>query len=143
MDEIKYLNDINSCISTYSLPSSEAKPFRCLYDYNVSSYAVNDYWCSTINQWDVEDNSNYFAKELFTFDFKVKTLCSAYQHKYNDLFLFKHNSDIRNLVPGIDMSKVDIKSRHDFPSDVVVNLKRDDTPRLRIHGQEGFREELL
>ena len=41
------------------------------------------------------------------------------------------------------MSQVKIKVRHDFPSQVVVDMKKDDVPRIRIHGVEGFREELL
>ena len=120
-----------------------ARPFGFYADYYGSAYAINDYWSSTINVWDVEDRHSYFAKELYTFDFKVRTLSSAYQHKYNNLYLYKPNRDIRDLINNIDMSRVKIKVRHEFPSQIVIDLKRDDAPRLRIHGTEGFREELL
>ena len=143
VDENKYVGEIHSGINTYALPSSVARPFGFYADYYGSSHAINDYWCNTINVWDVEDRASYFSKELYTFDFKVRTLCTAYQHKFNNLFLFKDNRDIRDLVHNINLNGVTIKRRHEFPSDIVYDLKKDDAPRLRIHGVEGFREEQL
>ena len=143
VNENKYVGEIHSSINTYALPSSMARPFGCYADYYGSAYGINDYFTNSINVWDMEDRHSFFAKELYTFDFKVRTLVTAYQHKYNNLYLYRPNKDIRDLIRNIDMSQVKIKVRHDFPSQVVVDMKKDDVPRIRIHGVEGFREELL
>ena len=143
VNEVKYIGEVCSSINTYALPSTMARPFGCFADYYCSGYAIHDYWCDTLSTWDVEDRGSYFSKELYTFDFKIRTLATAYQHKFNNLFLYRPNSDIRDLVNNIDMNQVKITARHEFPSMVVNDLKKDDKPRLRIHGTEGFREEKL
>ena len=139
----KYRDGIHSAINTYALPSSQARPFGFFSDYYSSAYAYNDYWCASISSWDVEDKDSYFAKELFCFDFRIRCLVTAFQHKFNGLYLFDSNRNIEDLVHNVDESKIKMKARHNMPSDVVMDLKGNDTPRLRVHGIEGFREERL
>ena len=141
MDENKYIGEISSNISVYSLPSAEARPYGFFYDHSASSFGFNDYWTSTIGAWDVEDKDSYYSKELFIFDFKIRTLVTAFQHKHSNLFLYESNRDLRDLVRDIDASKVQTLKRHEFPSELVNDLKGTDTPKIRINGIGGFREE--
>ena len=138
-----YVDDIRSTINTYSLASTDAKPLKFYSDYYASALAFNDNFCCSINTWDAEDRYSYFMKEIFTFDFKIRTLVTAFQHKYSGLYLYNHRSKLADLVPGIDENGVAIWSRHDLPSEVLNDLRMDDAPRIKVKGEEGFWEERL
>ena len=143
VSSVKYIGEIHSGISTYSLPSSQARPFGLFYDQFASSHAYNDYLCNTISSWDIEDRESFFQKELFVFDFKIRTLCTPYQHKYNDLFLYNRNCVLTDLVRDLNLSETEIQVRHGLPSDVLFDPDTDEAPRIRIKGSNGFWEERL
>ena len=139
---IKYMDKIHSYINTSSLPSVQAKPFGLFQDRFTSSYAINDYWCAS-GCWDVEDRDSFFARECYTFDFKVRTLVSSFQHKFNNLYLYEPNSSLHELLNITDDDDFSIKTRHEYPSQILYNFKGNDTPRIRVQGQTGFWEERL
>ena len=105
--------------------------------------AVNDNWCSSINAWDAEDRNNYFMKEVYTFDFRIRTLITAFQNKYKNWYKLDWNSNLDELIPGLDRDGVTMKFRHDFPSEILNDFKARDMPRLRVKGEEGFWEESI
>ena len=102
---------------------------------------LNDNWCASINVWDAEDRNSYFMKELYTFDFRIRTLITAFQNKYKNLFKIDWNSDLKELVPELDNDGISMTFRHDFPSEILNDFKANDMPRLRVRGEEGFWEE--
>ena len=143
MNGVKYIGEIHSGISTFSLPSSQARPFGFFYDQFSSSHAYNDFFCNTISSWDIEDRESFFQKELYVFDFRIRTLCTPYQHKYNDLFLFNRNCILTELVSDINESDTEIQVRHGLPSETLFDSETDEAPRIRIRGINGFWEERL
>ena len=144
MGESKVINSIHSTLNTYALPSSGACPYSMFYDYFGSSYGLNDNWCMSINCWDAEDADSFFAKEVFTFDFKVRTLISPYQHKYSNLHTYQFHQNLSDLVEGIDVNGITIKIRHDFPSRTLNDFKAGrEAPRIKVRGTHGFFEEKL
>ena len=143
INEVKYLDEIHSSINTYSLHAIHARPRKLITDQFASSYAVNDYFCNVISSWDIEDRESYFAKELYVFDFKIRTLCTPFQHKYNDLFRIEKQSRFCELVEGLEEDDIEIKYRHDFPSETLFDLYVDDAPRIKIRGHTGFWEEKI
>ena len=82
-------------------------------------------------------------KEVYTFDFRIRTLITAFQNKYKNLYLLDWNSDLNTLVPGLNKEGITMKFRHDFPSEVLNDFKASDMPRLKVMGEEGFWEEII
>ena len=136
-------DNIRSTINTYSLASTESKPLQFYYDYYASALAFNDNFCSSINVWDAEDRCNYYAGDFYTFDFKIRTLITSFQHKYSGLYLYNHRSKLSDLVMGIDENEVSIWARHDLPSETLNDLRMNSAPRIKVKGKEGFWEEIL
>ena len=125
------------------MPAIQARPRALITDHFASSLVLNDYFCNVISSWDIEDRESFFAKELYVFDFKIRTLCTPFQHKFNDLFLYDKQSRICDLVNELKEDETEVKFRHDFPSETLFDFYVDDAPRIKIRGHSGFWEERI